>query len=112
MAEIRRRVGNALRETPSPSPAPRDRKPEQDETHQLISKQKLRTLTTRKRSKRRTGLIFAFGGLFGIFVALFFAKQQEVISFEGLPDFNFNSLLDAVPAGFVKDLKDLTVCLP
>ena len=62
------------------------------------------------RSKRRNGLIFALGGLFGIFVALFFANQQEVISLDSLMDLNLDSLIDVIPQGIVKDAREFSVC--
>ena len=64
---------------------------------------------TKKRSKRGQGLIFTLGGLFGIVVAAFFAQRHDVINLEGLMDVNLESLMDAIPAGIVKDAKDLTV---
>lgn len=109
MSALRHRIGNAIRETPSPSPGPRNRIPDNGEEVQLIPVSKLKGLTTRKRSRRRTGFIFGLGGLVGILLALFFAKNQEVISLEGLMDFNLDSFLDVIPAGIVKDAKDLTV---
>ena len=54
-------------------------------------------------------MIFGLGGLFGILVALFFANRQEIIKIEGLTDFNLETLLDVIPAGIVKDAKDITV---
>ena len=110
MSDLRRRVGNAFRQTPSPSPGPQDQATDSgDENLQLISKTKLRTLTTRKSHRRRSGLYFAVGGIFGLLVALFFANKQEVLSLEGLIDFNLESFLESIPAGLVKDAKDLTV---
>lgn len=64
------------------------------------------------RSKRRNGLIFALGGVFGIFVALFFANQQEVISLDSLMDLNLDALIDAIPQGIVKDAREISVRLP
>lgn len=61
------------------------------------------------RSKRRNGLIFALGGIFGIFVALFFANQQEVISLDSLMDLNLDTLIDAIPQGIVKDALEFSV---
>lgn len=109
MSTIRRRIGSALRLTPSPSPGPRDRVLDNGEEVQLVPVSKLKGLTTRKRSKRRTGVVFGLGGLVGIIVALFFASKQEVISLEGLIDFNLDSFFDVIPAGIVKDAKDITV---
>lgn len=109
MSALRRRIGRVFRETPSPSSSPDRRASENGEEIQLIPLSKLKGLTTRKRSKRRTGLIFSLGGLVGILVALFFANRQDVISIEGLVDFNLDTLLDAIPAGIVRDAKDITV---
>ena len=61
------------------------------------------------RSKRRNGLIFALGGLFGIFIALFFANQQEVISLDSLMDLNLDALIDVIPQGVVKDAREFSV---
>ena len=61
------------------------------------------------RSKRRNGLIFALGGLFGIFIALFFANQQEVISLDSLMDLNLDALIDVIPQGIVKDAREFSV---
>ncbi|KAJ5644847.1 hypothetical protein N7507_010858 [Penicillium longicatenatum] len=61
-----------------------------------------------RRSKRRNGLIFALGGLFGIFIAVFFAQQQEVISLESLLDLNLDSLIDVIPQGIMRDAKEFS----
>lgn len=61
------------------------------------------------RSKRRNGLIFVLGGLFGIFIALFFANQQEVISLDSLMDLNLDTLIDVIPQGIVKDAREFSV---
>jgi phospholipid:diacylglycerol acyltransferase len=65
---------------------------------------------SRPKSKRRNGLIFALGGIFGIFVALFFANQQDVISLESLMDLNLDTLMDVIPQGIVRDAREFTVC--
>lgn len=64
------------------------------------------------RSKRRNGLVFGLGGLCGILIAAFFASRHDVINFEGLIDLNLDSLIDVIPAGVVKDARDITVCEP
>lgn len=66
----------------------------------------------KRRSKRRNGLIFGLGGIFGIFVALFFANQNEVISLDALLDLNIDSLIDVIPAGIVRDAKEFSVSCP
>lgn len=65
-----------------------------------------------RRSKRRNGLIFILGGLFGVLVAVFFANQQEVISLESLLDLNLDSLIDAIPQGIVRDAREFSVLFP
>lgn len=63
---------------------------------------------SRPKSKRRNGLIFALGGIFGIFVALFFANQQDVISLESLMDLNLDTLIDVIPQGIIRDAREFT----
>ena len=63
----------------------------------------------RKKGKRKSWLLFGLGGLFGVVLAAFFAQRHEVINFEGLVDFNLDSLIDVIPAGIVKDAKEITV---
>ncbi|RAK78783.1 phospholipid:diacylglycerol acyltransferase [Aspergillus fijiensis CBS 313.89] len=60
------------------------------------------------RSKRRNGLIFALGGLFGVLVAVLFANQQDVISLDSLMDFNIESLMEVMPHGFLNDAREFT----
>lgn len=70
---------------------------------------KVKQLVIKPRSKRRNGFIFMLGGLFGIFIALFFANQHEVISLDSLLDLNLESLMDAIPQGIVSDVKEFSV---
>ena len=109
MSSLRRRFLGESSAEPS-----RDVTPEKDEEVRLVPLSKLRNLTlkTHKRSKRRNVLVFAFGGLFGLFVAAYFANQQDVVNLNGLIDMNFyESLLDIIPSGLVKEAKDLQVGL-
>ena len=103
MSSLRRRLLGESLADPS-----RDSSPSKGESLTLVSTSKLKSLT-KKRSKRRNGLIFGLGGLFGIFLAAFFASRHDVINFEGLMDLNLESLIDVIPAGIVKDAKDITV---
>lgn len=64
------------------------------------------------RGKRRTStLIFMLGGFFGLLMAGFFAKHNDLIEFPELSEFSMDSLLDVLPSGFVKDARDLAVRL-
>ncbi|PBP26006.1 Lecithin:cholesterol acyltransferase [Diplocarpon rosae] len=58
--------------------------------------------------KRRNGFIFILGGLFGIIVAGFFAGKSDLIDFPEFGDLSMDNLIDVLPAGFVKDARDLT----
>lgn len=59
--------------------------------------------------KRKLGAIFLLGSLFGIIAAGFFAKSNDLIEFPEIGDLSVDSLLDALPAGLVKDVRDLVV---
>jgi phospholipid:diacylglycerol acyltransferase len=110
MSTLRRRIAHAFGGSSTPSSVPsRDETPEPGEEVRLVPVSKLRTLTTRKKTKRRNGLIFGLGGLFGVVLAAFFASQNDVIRFEGLMDLNLESLVDVIPAGIVRDARDITV---
>jgi hypothetical protein len=61
--------------------------------------------------KRRNGLIFLLGGLFGILVAGYFAERNDLFDFPEFGDLSMDSLMDALPAGFLKDARDLQVSL-
>jgi phospholipid:diacylglycerol acyltransferase len=61
------------------------------------------------RHRRRTGFIFALGGLFGVVLAAFFASRQDVISLDGLLDLNLESLIDVIPSRVLSDARELSV---
>lgn len=48
--------------------------------------------------------------MFGIVVAGFFARQSDLIEFPELGDLSMDSLMDVLPAGFMRDARDLAVC--
>lgn len=106
MSSLRRRLLGPSGD--SSSEASRDPSPVKGEAVTLIPAAQLKKLQSKK-SKRRQWLIFGLGGLFGLVVAAFFANQHDVINLEGLVDFNLDSLMDVIPAGIVKDAKDITV---
>jgi phospholipid:diacylglycerol acyltransferase len=107
---LRRRIVGT--DTPSESSAstPRDESPDKlPVAHEKVKvvhhKSKLR--------KRRTTAIFLLGSLFGIIAAGFFAKSNDLIEFPEFGELSMDSLFDALPAGFVKDMRDLVVwCFP
>jgi phospholipid:diacylglycerol acyltransferase len=66
-------------------------------------------LPVKRTGKRRNGLIFTLGGIFGVFLALFFANQNE-LSLEALMDLNLDALIDVIPAGVLRDAKQFSVC--
>lgn len=65
----------------------------------------------RKGRKRRFGLIFLLGGLFGIIVAGYFANHNDVINInlDLLSDLNLDSFFDVIPAGILKEARDISV---
>lgn len=113
MSELRRRLGRLFEDTPSPDTS-RDSSPAPDrgEEVKIISKQKLEKLeqkvTKGKGSRRRSTVWFFLGGLIGLIAALFLAESQDVIKLEGLLDVNLDSLMDVIPAGIVREVKDLS----
>lgn len=60
-----------------------------------------------KTRKRRNTFIFLLGGLCGLIAAGFFATSNELIDFPGLADLSMDQLVDVLPAGLIKDVKDL-----
>ena len=107
MSSLRRRIVGDSSSDPS-----RDSSPAKGEPTVAIPKRQLEKLKSGKRSKRRSWLLFSLGGLFGVIIAAFFAQRHEIVHLEGLVDFNLESLIDVIPAGIVKDAKEITVCLP
>ena len=109
MSTLRRRIGNILRDSPTPSPdLSRDGTPDPNEEVRLVSTKKLEKLTKRKTSKRRSGFTFGLGGLIGLLVAVLFAQSQDIVKLESLLEVNLDSLLDVIPAGIISDVKDLS----
>lgn len=60
-----------------------------------------------KTRKRRNTFIFLLGGFCGLFAAGFFAKTNDLIDFPEFGELSVDNLLDVIPAGLVKDLRDL-----
>ena len=110
MSTLRRRIFGSRSPSPSPTPTPPNSESIGDDL-KLVSSAKLHELKkgAKRSHKRRHYLVFILGGLFGVCVAAFFAQKQEVINFEGILDLNLDSLIDVIPAGVIKDAKDITV---
>ena len=106
MSSLRRRIlGDS-----SSTEHSRDPSSSKGEPVTLVPASQLKKFTSKGRwSKRRQGLLFGLGGLFGLVLAALFANHHDVISLEGLLDVNLESLLDVIPVGIVNDAKDLTV---
>ncbi|KAI9816573.1 MAG: hypothetical protein M1827_001705 [Pycnora praestabilis] len=105
MSFLRRRIFGEISSEPS-----RESTPERGEELQLVPKAKLKALKAlpHKGRKRRNGFVFILGGIFGLMVAAFFANQSDVINFDAFTDLNIDALIDVIPAGIIRDAKDLT----
>jgi len=109
MASLRQRI---LGGKPKPKAPEKEEPPEAAEEVRLAPVSKIITEKHHKTRKRRTGFIFFLGGLFGIVAAGFFAQKSDLIEFPELGDLSMDSLMDVLPAGFVRDARDLAVCFP
>ncbi|KAF3763707.1 LACT-domain-containing protein [Cryphonectria parasitica EP155] len=103
-SELRRRVvtrgraDHSASEFPEPVTLSRDESP-------IKPGDKLKVVHPKR--KRKLGAIFLLGSVFGIIAAGFFAKTNDLIDFPEIGDLTVDSLLDALPAGLVKDVRDL-----
>ncbi|GLA15692.1 hypothetical protein AnigIFM62618_002238 [Aspergillus niger] len=104
---LRRRVAKD-KDDASASPSPSDSRDIPDSSSSVPQKPKSESFVTKPRSKRRNGLIFVLGGLFGVLVAVLFANQQDVISLDSIMDLNLESLMDVMPQGLLSDVKEFT----
>lgn len=59
--------------------------------------------------KRKLGAIFLLGGIVGVIAAGFFASSNDLIDFPEIGELSVDSLLDVLPAGLVRDVRDLVV---
>lgn len=105
---LRRRVPE--QETPSESPTPRDESPESPErADKSGAKIKIIHHHRPKTRKRKTTAIFLLGSLCGIIAAGFFAKSNDLIDFPEIGELSMDSFFDVLPAGLVKDMRELVV---
>lgn len=123
MSDLRRRVLGGLgadSEDSSPissreaSPAPGQRESE----YKVVPKKKLEKLkeVKIKGRRRRNVWIFVFGGVFGVFLAGFFASNNggldSLADLAGIRDMRLDALFDVLPAGLIKDVQDIQVSYP
>ncbi|KAK0610473.1 Lecithin:cholesterol acyltransferase-domain-containing protein [Bombardia bombarda] len=94
--------------TPSPAPTPGAETPEKsgDEAATTASGHR-RGKPKAQPKKRKTTLIFLLGSLFGIIAAGFFAKSNDLIDFPEIGELSMDSMFNVLPAGLVKDMRDL-----
>ncbi|KJK84170.1 hypothetical protein H634G_00533 [Metarhizium anisopliae BRIP 53293] len=57
--------------------------------------------------KRRNTFIFLLGGICGLLAAGFFAKTNDLIDFPEIGELSMDSFFDVLPAGLIKDMRDL-----
>lgn len=105
MASLRNRILGEPRSKDSK----RHERPARAEEVRLAPLSKIVTEKHPESRKKRNSIIFFLGGLFGIMVAGFFAQNSDLIEFPELADLSMDSIMDVLPAGFVRDAKDLAV---
>lgn len=66
--------------------------------------------------KRRNAWVFVLGGVVGLLAAGLFASPtgsvDRMVQMAGLQDLSLDSILDVLPAGLIKDIRDMQVCAP
>ena len=53
--------------------------------------------------------MFGLGGVFGLVIAAFFAGSNDFIDLKSIEGMNLESLMEALPANFVKSAQQLQV---
>lgn len=113
MASLRRRLfGTATPEEQSRTPSPVRRHGKDDPVPVPAEKLEKINKTLKKpkgSSKRSFAWIFGLGGLFGVFVAAFFAKENDMIDMAWLESMNLDSVMDVLPAGLMQDARAFQV---
>lgn len=105
MASLRKRIFGESKETPTTEKAEEVRlapvsKIISGDTEEKVSK---------KHKKRRNGLVFTLGGLFGILLAGMVANRNDLIEFPDMAEFSMENLMDVLPAGFMREARELSV---
>lgn len=108
MASLRQRGTDSSRASKK-----RAQSPEEAEEMRLAPASKIISDTNKPPTrKRRSGLIFFLGGLFGLLAAGFFAQRSDLLDFPELRELSMESLIEVLPAGFISDARELAVCTP
>lgn len=63
--------------------------------------------TKHKKTKRRSLTTFIVGGLVGLFFAGL-ARNQDIVNLELIQDLRLENIIDAIPAGILKEANDIT----
>lgn len=112
MSFLRRRFGGGdTSSEPSREPTP-DPSSEQPSNLRLVTAERLNTLKQKgksKNGKRKNLWIFGLGGLFGLVIAAFFAGSNDLIDLKSIEGMNLESLMEALPANFVRSAQQLQV---
>ncbi|KAH9864626.1 hypothetical protein J1614_010561 [Plenodomus biglobosus] len=112
MSFLRRRFGGAAADDSTPDIS-REPSPALDGTKRpgnlrVITTEQLQTLKKKgKHGKRRSAWLFGVGSLFGLVLAGFFASSNDMIDFKAMQDVNLESLMEALPANFIKSAQQL-----
>ncbi|KAI1656116.1 LACT-domain-containing protein [Daldinia decipiens] len=103
---LRRRAlapDNSSESSLSLAPTPRDESPAKpgDKVQIIHHEHKAKT------GKRRNTFIFLMGSLFGLIAAGLLAKNNDLLELPEIGELSMDSFLDVLPAGLVKDMRDL-----
>jgi phospholipid:diacylglycerol acyltransferase len=114
MSFLRRRFGGESStepsREPSPSATPTSARPA---NLRVVTAEQLHTLKKKgKRGKRKNAWVFGLGGVFGLVLAAFFAGSNDYIDLKSLEGMNLDTLMDALPANFVRSAQQLQVRKP
>lgn len=109
MSFLRRRFGGNDSSSTEPSREPTP-DPDRPSNLRVVTAEKLHTLKKgRKQGNKKNFWIFGLGGVFGVLAAAFFAGSNDMIDLSSLESVNLDSILEALPAGFLKDAQQLQV---
>ena len=117
MSFLRRRFGGGgdTSSEPSREASPNPSASERPSNLRVITAEQLHTLKKNskgKNGKRKNAWIFGLGGLFGLVIAAFFAGSNDLIDLKSIEGMNLESLMEALPANFVRSAQQLQVRAP